>query len=457
MLKQAQTINQVLSPQMIQALNILQMNSHQLREYINQQLLENPALDIDNDYDSNSYCTDMENIHSRLEWLEEKDFQNIYYTFEDQAMDIPVADYQTYRPEDDLSYYIISQFEGLDLSDDIMNAIRFLIGYLDNRGWFIKDVSQIIKHSKFPEQIMQRALIELQSAEPAGIGACNLKECLRLQIERRKGDQRLAIKIVEHYLEDIAKNRFKKIAKLTKASEKEVIRASILIKALSPHPASGFDSQERSAYIIPDIIIYDKGNMLEFSENSNIVPHLITNSYYLKLLNESKDNETERYLTQKFEQANLLIQNIEQRRLTIQKCVQFILAEQRDFFINKHGQLKPLSMQQAAFCLDMHESTVSRAIRGKYLQCSKGVYPLSFFFVRSVGDELHSSHNIKKLICEYLSKEKTPLSDQKLSDLLAENGCTVSRRTIAKYRAELGIPSANTRKRSKLIFTNYNQ
>ena len=221
---------------------------------------------------------------------------------------------------------------------------------------------------------------------------------------------------------------------------------------MNPQPGTGFAARENLTYINPDIFVVSFHDHFELLTNDYFFPKLHLSGYYKDLMGETEDQEVKEYLTDKVRQAKWVVRSIEQRRSTLMSCAECILDTQEAFFRKGPGHLVPMGLADVAAKLGVHESTVSRAIKDKYIQCSQGVYPLSYFFSRSLGPaqgEAGATPDaakalLKKLVAE--EDKKKPLSDQKLCLLMAEQGCQLSRRTVAKYRDELGIPSTTGRK-----------
>lgn len=446
-LKMEQKQAQILSPQMIQSMQVLQMNVQELREYIEQAVIENPMLEL---YDQTDDPRPAPGAAEELVWLASSDWQNASYYHqdsEDTAYD-PLSHFaQTADGEDELNRYILSQFLGMDLEPEVMEAIRFLLSQLDEKGWLRGDTAAFSSLSGIPEDIMARALTELQSAEPAGVGARNLSECLQLQIERWAGDHWLVKAIAEHHLPDLARGRYRRIAQALNAPEDEVRSTCDFLRTLNPRPSMGFASHGHLAYIVPDVEIMERQGHFELVMNDGLTPQLTMNAYYLDLLQHTEDETVRTYLTQKADQARAVLSNIERRRGTFLRCARYMAERQEEFFRLGPRYLAPLSMEQTAEHLELHVSTVSRAVRDKYMQCRWGVYPLSYLFSRSIGEKEVSSEAAKKLLKDLIGEEDKPLSDQKLCDEMARRGCPISRRTVAKYREELNIPAAAARKR----------
>ncbi|MCI2105553.1 MAG: RNA polymerase factor sigma-54 [Intestinimonas sp.] len=445
-IKQTQT----LSPQMMQSMAILQMGSQELLEYIEEQVQENPVLETSeippNEQESNV-------LQRKLEWLESTDAQNRYYYQQDsEDQNDPISNYGTTQEvEDNLYLYVASQLSGITLEKGLKQACSYLIESLDQNGWLDESVEDLASQIGCPTALMEQALHVVQSLEPAGIAARGLSECLVLQLKRRGGDNTLALAIARDYLDPLSKNRYAFIAKSLNATCEQTRAACEQIRSLNPRPGTGFSARENLTYINPDIFVINFPDYFEVLTNDYFFPNLSVSNYYCRMLRESSDNEVRDYLTGKVRQAKWVVHSIEQRRSTLMKCAETLLQLQQDFFRHGHGHLHPMTLADVAGRIGVHESTVSRAVKDKYLQCSNGVYPLNYFFSRSLGDGGGDTSSpdfakaiLKKLIAE--ENKKKPLSDQKLCQIMAERGCTLSRRTVAKYRDELHIPCTTGRK-----------
>ena len=444
---QSQKQAQILSPQVIQSMKILQMGVQDLREYITNAVQENPVLEFP---ESGDTPVPRDDLTRKLEWLEANDRQNSYYHRQDTEEENtdPLANVGCFvNDEEDLRWYVLSQFMGTDLEPEVMGGVEFLVDRLDQNGWLDEDLAALARAAGLSDHVMYRALTELQAAEPAGVGARNLSECLRLQLERRAGDHRLAMAIANSYLDELARGHYGYIGRALGASEKAVREACDLIRTLNPRPGTGFALRENLAYITPDLIVSSFPDHFEISSNDTAIPHLKLSWHYRQLLQQTGDQEVRDYLTEKANQAKWVIKSIDQRRSTLLQCARFVVERQEAFFRSGPGHLIPLTMGEAADSLGVHESTVSRTVRDKYLQCDWGVYPLSYFFSRSLGREGTSADRAKALLKRLVAQEDRPLSDQKLCEEMAAQGCPISRRTVAKYREELGIPNASGRKK----------
>lgn len=441
-LKQTQT----LSPQMMQAMEILQMGSQELLEYIGEVLQENPVLESE----SADSGEDMALLRRKLDWLNSTDVQNRWYHKQDAEDGFDPLDRAAADPmEESLYYYLRSQVRFETLSPELARVLDYLMSSLSANGWLDEPAGDLCTHLGATRKTVDKATALLQSLEPAGVGARDLRECLRLQLLRR-GENGLPLTIVEHYLEDMSRDHYNLIARETGASRTELQAACALIRSLNPRPASGFSDRAHLPYLTPDLVVVNFEDHFEILTNDSYLPSLRLSGYYSRLYKESGDTQVKDYLNGKLRQAKWVIRSVEQRRSTLMRCAQCIVDRQEPFFRHGPGHLRPMLMADVAAELEVHESTVSRAVKDKYIQCAHGLFPLGYFFSRSLGTdgEGASPEQAKQLLRELTDGEDKahPLSDQKLSQLMAERGVELSRRTVAKYRGELGIPSTAGRK-----------
>lgn len=441
---------QILSPQMIQSMEILQMSAQELREYISELALENPTMELE---ERQEWQGDLEQVRQRLDWLESGDRPGAFSPDggeEGREADFGVTD----DAPNTLYQYICDQLP--PLAEPVFGAVLFLAECLNSSGWIDEPLEELAREGGFSLAVLEQALDVLQSLEPAGVGARCLRECLLIQLSRLPERNPLACLIAAKHLDALSKNHFGAIAKAARRSQEEVREACALIRSLNPRPGAGFDAQERASYIAPDIVVTWEEGRLELATNDSYFPTLSVSGYYRQLLGSTEDAEVKEYLLQKVHQTEWAIRAVEQRRSTLLDCVRTITRLQRDFFEQGPGHLVPMTLSDVGAEMGVHESTVSRAVRGKYLQCHGSVYPLQFFFSRSLGDRTalcpagaastpeYAKSLLKRLVEE--EDRKKPLSDQKLCELMAAQGCDLSRRTVAKYRDELGIPSTAGRR-----------
>jgi RNA polymerase sigma-54 factor len=330
---------------------------------------------------------------------------------------------------------------------------EFLIGNFDKNGYLTITIKEVADMLKVPEDKVENTLKIIQTFDPSGVGARNLNECLMIQIEQRGINVPKIKELVQNHLIDLAEARFSRISEALNISLAEVQQLKDILVTLDPKPGRNFSSANEVHYIIPDAVIEKVDNEYIVLMNDTIVPRLSINSYYRSLLySEDRESKISKFLSNRLDSALWLIRSIEQRRITLHKVIQSIVDVQRDFFDKGLIYLKPLTMKRIADIVGVHESTVSRAISGKYVQTPRGVFELKFFFQSGLENNngtSTSSESIKKRMREIINGEDShnPLSDQKIADMLKAKGISISRRTVAKYREEMGILSSTKRKR----------
>ena len=440
-LKQTQKI----MPKMIQNMEILQMGTLELQEHVEKTLLENPALDME----SEILRPEHPELIRKLTWLTENGRQNQWYHQEDARDLIELIA----APEEETLYdHLKSQLDFTQFPPRLALAVDCVLTGLNAHGFLEESTTELAARCGQPTSVISEAEKIVQALEPAGIAARTLSECLCLQL-RRIGGSALALIIAERHLEPMAQKSYEKIAQLTTTSKGEVQQACEEIRVLNPRPGSAYAPREAPGYIIPDLLVTEENGCLTVTPGDDFLPILKVSSYYEDLLRTSDDPEVRDYLFKKVRQAQWLITSIEQRKSTMLNCAKVIVRRQEAFFRSGNiVHLVPLTMAEVAAELGVHESTVSRAIREKNIQCIRGVFPLFRFFIRALpsGHPAVTSQQIKAVLRDLIGKEDPcyPLSDQKLCTLLANQGLILSRRAIAKYRSEIGIPSAVKRKQS---------
>lgn len=441
---------QILSAQMIQSVEILQMPTHTLQEYLQTVVQENPVLELQEYHNAPDKPDE---LWCRLEWLEATDPQNREYHHQDFETDMDfVSEYETVDDQtESLHDHILAQIETLELPPETAACARFIAGCLDRNGWLNDTIPELAQEFGQSEKHMEHALTAVQSLDPPGVAARNLSECLCLQLMRRIPVDTMAVHIAREHLESLSRNHYGRIAHALNADQSDVRRACDLIRSLEPRPGARFVVQERPSYITPDVIVFRNPGGFELTINNRFLPALNISTYYTRMMKESNDAQVKDYLVAKIGQAKRVIQAVEQRHKTLLACAECILEQQADFF-QHNGHLKPLILSDVAKQVGIHTSTVSRAINGKYLQCERGTYPLSHFFSNRLsvsGEGETSSDAAKAHLKELIEQEdkRKPLSDQKLCEHMVAQGFTLARRTVAKYRDELGIPGASGRKR----------
>ncbi|MGL5436561.1 MAG: RNA polymerase factor sigma-54 [Lachnospiraceae bacterium] len=436
--------SQVLSQQQIQSMKILQMNRQELLEHINESVVENPLLDASDNFEE----TENREFLQKLRWLGSEDTQNRHYykaDAEDQCD--ALMNISSTVQEESLLAYLEMQLDEMELTGQMRQIAGFIAANLSDNGYLEDTEAELAECLGVSVQLIAEAVHIIKSLNPAGVGASNIAECLKLQLSRME-DTQLPIQIVENYLEKLSKNQYGFIAKSLDKTTEQVRDAADIIRSLNPKPGSDFSYSERPLYILPDIVIVKLDDHFEILIGDYEIPSLSINKYYLSLLKDSNDKELKDYLGKKVQKARWLINAIGQRMSTLLKCAQAILAVQKSFFTGQSKSILPLTMAELSEMVGVHESTVSRTIKGKYLQCSQGVFPMSYFFSRKSGNMDISTDKTKKVLQELVDGEDKahPLSDMQVVQKMLEMDIKLSRRTVAKYRMELLIPNTSGRR-----------
>ena len=442
----AQTLQ--LSPTLLQSMKILQMNTEELSDYLNTVAEENPVLEREEVFGN---AVSWEDLTEKIQWLHDVPGPH-GEAGEDSSWEhgaVPSA-------ADSLTVFLNDQLSRLKLSPQMLALTKFLAEMLDEHGYLNEEDLSDLAQKGVPKHMLKEAVSILQSLEPAGIAARNLSECFVLQLSRLPGDHTLTFAVVENCLELLARQNYERIAKKLGITVSQVQEAEAEIRTLNPHPMGEFAEPMPTVYIRPDAWIGESEGKIEVFLNRFDLPQFRLSGEYLNMLTQHPDKDVEQYLRQKIQQARWLLQCVERRHTTLESCLFAIATWQSAYFSDQGGVLLPMAQHDIAEELRVNPSTVSRAIRNKYLQCRQGLFPLSFFFSRRVGQgqDTVSPMLIKQNLAQLIRQEDTgkPLSDQQLTVLLQQNGIQVSRRAVAKYRDELGFPSSYRRKTGEHSF-----
>lgn len=438
------TQTQKLSEKMIQSLQILQMNTQELEEYLREKELENPLIELE---EHSKWSEENLNFQKKLEWIAKSDEQNRVYYEDEQEEQKQEREFST--EEVGLSEYVLSQLAPVSKTQLDSEIYEFLVYSLDERGYLIETAKELAEKFSMPVEKMEGYINKLKKCDPAGVGAKDLRECLLLQLERRENKNEIIDKVVKDYLVKVGKNQIPQIAKALKISIDEVVRACEEIRKLNPKPAQGFASRTHLKYLVPDVTVVKFKGYFEILLDETSSYSRTFSTYYLNLMKEDGASEVKEYLQEKYKQAQWIFQCVDSRRETMMKICRILVEEQKEFFEKGTVYLRPLRMRELAEKAGIHESTVSRAIKEKYLQCSWGIFPMNYFFAQSVSvKENQTKDAVKKELQRIIEQEdKTrPLSDQKIAEKMQEKGISISRRTVAKYRGQMGIADAGGRK-----------
>ncbi|SJZ43077.1 RNA polymerase factor sigma-54 [Garciella nitratireducens] len=444
----------IMTPELRQAIEILQLPSFELNQLIEQELQKNPMIDlIEEQFTNEELDKESQEDTKEIDWEKYFDHNDTYYGGQREVNDQEYNQENYVKHSITLKEHLQFQLHISVVKPKYKKIGEYIIECIDNNGYLTVDIEEIAQILNEKLSDVENILYLIQSFDPSGVGARNLRECLSIQLKQMNyWDERMK-KIIYNHLEDLANNRFQRISKKLGISCKEIQDIKDFIKTLEPKPGRIFATDQDVRYIIPDAYIKKIGDEYLVIINDSANPRLRINHFYKTLLKqEDKSSLTSKYLKEKLESAMWLIKSIEQRRSTLYNVVSSILEVQKDFFEQGVTALKPLTLKEIAEKLEIHESTVSRATNGKYVQTPKGLFELKYFFnsgIESKSGDMMASQGIKNMIKEIIEREDSskPISDQKIADILKDKGIKISRRTVAKYRDEMGILSSSKRKR----------
>ena len=438
----------ILTQIMQQSINVLQMSAYDLREYIEKEFEENPILEADFNLIESKDNIDNTQLSKYLNDRYDENY-NYQHNNEDE-----VSVFNFISDKKSLKDYLYEQLGEIKSDIKIKKVVSYMIESLDSRGYLENTLEEICSDLGIDEEKVQNALEILQSLEPCGIGARDLKECLLIQLKNKGILDEIIKEIVLKYLECIADCKYNYIAKELKITAKEVQAYGDIIKSLEPKPSRGYYTGEEVKFIIPDAYIVKIGDKYNVIMNKDIIPNITINNLYKQEILNGKNKKEVEYVKEKVNDAMGLINDIEQRNNTILKLLECIVKKQKAYFENGQEYLKPMTLRDLADEMDLHESTVSRAIKDKYILTSRGTVKIKDLFCNGIvssgiNGEGVSTNTIKNKIKQLIQLENKnkPLSDQAICDLLKKEHIDISRRTVAKYREELGIKSSSKRKR----------
>ncbi|SES36702.1 RNA polymerase factor sigma-54 [Salisediminibacterium halotolerans] len=440
-LYQQQSMKLVMTNELRQAITILQYSALDLEQYLHEQQLENPLIELAERDESEELVRESVNRDEPF-----YDRQIRTNAEGDEAEFDQIGDQQ-----ETLQDALLNQIRLLHVSEDIRKVISYIALSTDENGYLTQSDEELAAELNEDVSVVSSALELLQSLEPHGVGARSLQECLLIQLEMMETRDPLAERIVSHYFELLAAKQYKRIAKEEAIRTEEVQALADFIATLYPKPGAVFQ-QNTARYVVPDVHVIRVGDEFHVKMTDDNIPKMYMNRDYEKLL-KYDNGAVEAYMKKKYEQFLWIQNSIEQRRQTIIKVTEAIVRHQYDFFLYGPERLNPLTLKAIAEETEVHESTVSRATTNKYVQTPRGLFELKYFFNSSVGDRqsgANASERVKIYVKKMIEQEEKqkPLSDQKIAELLKNaHAIDVSRRTVAKYREEMHIPSSSKRKR----------
>jgi len=463
-------LQQVLAPQLIQSLQLLQVPVLELEQILKHELQVNPLLEE---------VEELEEEEEKEEEEEEKEEEEEPEEVEEEAESIEdKIDWDDYlqdgydggynvqaEPENEdlpervpisrmtFQEHLLSQLRLTNLTDKEIQIGEFIIGNINDRGYLTISLEEIARILDEPEETCQRVLEAIQTFEPVGVGARDLRESLLIQLREWKIEDPVAQALIEQHLDDIDKKSIAQLAKALKVNASQVQEAMERISSLSPNPGFGYVASDPEV-VVPDLLVEKVDDRYVAVLNDRNIPHLRVSPLYRSILTQSDytNTETKNYIKDKLNAARWLIKSIDQRRSTMLKVMNYLIYAQRQFFDKGISEMKPMTLQEVAEATGLHISTISRVVNNKYVQTPRGIFELKYFFgskVESTDGEEISSKSVKDKISKLIDKEdpRKPLSDQKITNLLKTEGLQVARRTVAKYREQLKIMPARFRKR----------
>jgi RNA polymerase sigma-54 factor len=463
-LSQEMKMQQVLAPHLFQSLEILQMPLLDLQQMIKQELSENPTLEA-----TQEQADEQIEIEQGTKDVERDEFDNEF-----EKLAALGEEFDNYQDRGQISggsdadekyqYMMDSLSESSTLNDQLLEQLsmsalseyerkiaEIVIGNIDEDGYLTLDVEDLLALPNFPAETLDKILNTIHDFDPPGIGARDLRECLLLQLQRAGKENSQEYQLVSDHLDQLGRHKYDEIARamgLTLDRVKELAKA---IAKLDPKPGRNF-SEEQIEYVTPEIIVEKKDGKYVITQNKKPYPHLFISQKYLSMLKDpNTTKEVKTYIREKITKSKQFIQSIDQRMSTIYRIAVEIVRIQEEFFDQGVSKLRPLNMKTVAELLEVHETTISRATTGKYMQTPQGLLSMKYFFkpgVKTASGESISNESVKAALAEIIRDEdkKKPYSDSKLVTMLEEQGIKIARRTVAKYRDQLRILPSHLRK-----------
>ena len=454
------SMQQTLAPQLQQSLQILQVPILELRNLIQAELSINPMIeeerveptveDIQRDHDD--FKKEFEHL-AKLdeEWRDYMSQSSAYSSRSQEDEERRQFFFDSIATNETLQQHLFDQLQTSELTTSQRKIAELIIGNIDDLGFLQVSPEEMSKNTGLDIADVQQVIEVIQMFHPVGVGTRDLRECLLVQLRRLGIADCMEFRIVASHLEDLAKHRFPEIARRLGSTPEQIQKCADFISTLDPKPGQLFTA-DMTNYVLPDVTIEKISGEWQVSLNGEQIPHLrISNTYKDLMARDGNPADVRDYIRDKIRSGKFLIKSIHQRQQTISNIAHEILGRQTEFFEKGPTALRPLTMVQVADAVGVHETTVSRAISGKYLASPWGVFEMKYFFTpgyQTSGGESMSNTSVKNAIIELVKGEDTrhPLSDKEIVDILIERGIPIARRTVAKYRAEAGILPSNMRK-----------
>jgi RNA polymerase sigma-54 factor len=453
-------MQQVLAPQLQQSLQILQAPTLELRNIVQQELQTNPVLEeeavVPEPEEQPKDDSEFQEEFDQLAKLDDewRDYmaQNLSYASrnpeEEERRQFFLDSIAT---QETLQQHLLDQLNTADISRSQREAAELIIGNIDDVGFLQTPLEEIAQQSGKSLEELHAMLDLVQTFHPVGVGARDLRDCLLIQLRRLGKEHSIEYKIVAEYLDDLGRKRFPEIARRLDVTVDQIQKAANFISTLDPKPGQIF-APDPNSYVLPDVNVEKVGDEYVVTLNSDQIPHLRISKTYKDLMTRGTNgSDVRNYIREKIRSGKFLIKSIHQRQQTILNIANEIVSRQTDFLENGPAFLRPMTMVQIAEAVGVHETTVSRAISGKYMATPQGVFELKYFFTpgyqTAEGVSL-SNTSVKEAIADLVRNEdaRNPLSDKEIVEILSDRGIPIARRTVAKYRSELNILPSNLRK-----------
>ena len=458
-------LQQVLSPQLQQSLLILQVPLLELHNLVQQEMETNPVLEelpseLSPEERNGAESSADDNFQEEFEKLatldeEWRDYmaQSGSYTGGSQeAKDKRQFFFDSIAVQETLQQHLMTQLNQTVLNASDRKTAELIIGNIDDNGFLQSTPEEMALSSGVAKEDFEKMLALIQSFYPPGVGARDLRDCLLIQLQREGKESSLEYKIISEHMEDLGKRRFPEIARRMNISVEEVQKCANNIAQLNPRPGQAFAAAPQN-YVLPDVTVEKVDGDYQIILNNEQIPHLRISNIYKDIIAQSDNgSEVKDYIRDKIRSGKFLIRSIHQRQQTISNIAQQIVSRQQDFLDHGSSHLKPMTMKEIADAVGVHETTVSRAVSGKYMATPQGVFEMKYFFTpgyQTATGESMSNTSVKEAILNLVKHEdgNAPLSDQEIVEMMSERGVPIARRTVAKYRTELNILPSNMRRK----------
>ena len=458
-------MQQVLAPHLFQSLEILQMPLLDLQQMIQQELSENPTLEATQeqteeqieieqgtkDVERDEFDNELEKLAALGEEWGDNFYENRQVSGGTDAEEKYQYMMDSLSESSSLHDQLLEQLSLSSLNDYEKKIAEIVIGNIDDSGYLQLDVEDLLALPNFPAEMLDKILSIIHEFDPAGVGARDLRECLLLQLKRFGKEDSQEFQMVDLHLDLVGRHKYEDIARAMGLTVDRVKELAAAVAKLDPKPGRNF-SEERIEYVTPEIFVEKKDGEYVITQNKKPYPRLFISQKYMQMLKDpATSKEVKTYIREKIAKSKQFIQSIDQRMDTIYRIAVEIVRIQRDYFDHGVSRLRPLNMKTVAELLEVHETTISRATAGKYMQTPRGLLSMKYFFkpgVMTSSGEAISNESVKAALSDIVRDEdkKKPYSDAKLVKILEEQGVKIARRTVAKYRDQLRILPSHLRK-----------